>query len=704
MGWAISPNRQLMVRNMRKKSNRLGAMLLGSMNLGAMILAAALVLSLAGGQALAQDSTEALGTVLVTSETDTIERVTQADMERKGGSTLFDALKSEPGVYVGISGGRNEGIVSIRGSSRYQVGLYIDDVPVASAFRNEWDLSNTMLFDLESVEVSKGFSSPLLSSNNGLAGVVNVRTYKPVKELDVMAKYVNNFDRLGRDQGRLYGLRLGTRQPKFYLQAAVVEERRDFFRLPHSFQPGRYEDGGRRDNSDLKNSRLNFIAGWTPTEDVDVMFGYVKQEYEKGQPFEASPPETAFNRNWRWPMYDTERFYLNADVKLTEKAKIKTLLYYDQHEDMSVEYADNTLSAIAARNRDTTYKQYTAGGQVRVDYDFNQANHLAMSIGYRELSHKDIRNTTANPDDGRTLVEHDVEHYLDIGAEYILKPIDDLALAFGLTWTQLTPDKVEQRRNTNAGWSQNFIPLANQSELKNDLLNYQIGIFWDLAEQRQLFTTIAKKGRMATMRERFWRNADGDASANPFLKPEEVWHYEIGYRGLIFNGLETVVSGYWSTYKNKIVQRGISPDTYWVNINNATIYGLDLSLLANLSETISVGSTFSLMKGENKSDNTRLTNMPKLMGSAWAVVKPIEGLRITPQVDFRGSYFTSNNNNTIFYHSNGFLTADIKAAYDINDYLTVEFGAKNIFDALYAYDRFYPEQGRNYYLGLTAKY
>jgi iron complex outermembrane receptor protein len=592
------------------------------------------------------------------------------------------------------------------------VGMYIDDVPIATAYRNEWDLSNSMLFDLESIEVSKGFSSPLLASNNGEAGVINIRTHKPDKPLDLLLKYRNSFDRTMHDQGRLYGVRLGTKQPMFYLQVAAVEERRDFFRLPNGFEAGLYEKGGRRDNSDFKNSRINVLAGFTPTDYIDIMVGYVRQEYEKGQPWDAAPAVHFYRRFWIWPEYQTERYYLNADLGLGEKAKVKLLAYYDKHYDKSIDYLDATLTT--KNNTDKAYDQFTKGAQLRLDYEFNDAHKLGLSAGWRELSHKDIRwgFKTTNP--VKYLHQHSVDEYVDLGAEYTAKATDALTLSVGLSWTKMTPQKddVNTYPSSAADAAQNgplapLVPLANLGELDKSLLNWQVGAFWEFSEARQLFATIARKGRMPSMREQYYRDATNQAY-QPRLNPETVMHYEVGFRGRVTSWLEATASVYYSDYRDKIT--GI-PRSYYVNASKTTIRGLDLAVQAELSEWLLAGATFSLLNGENEIDplfdvKTYLTDTPKYQGSIWAEIKPVESLTILPRVDFSDGYRTYFTNQNVKYEveEGGFVTADLKVTYDINQYLTAEIGAKNIFDALYTYSYYYPEQGRNYYLGLTARY
>ena len=682
-------------------------------------LAAALLTVAPAGAATAQDG--ALEPVVI--ESDTIERLTAPEMERRAASTVWDALKGEPGVTLGQTGGRGESTVSIRGSSRYQVGLYVDDVPVATAYRNEWDMANSMLFDVESIEVSKGYGSPLLASNNGNAGVVNIRTHKPTEPLELLVKYRNSFDRTMSDQGRMYGIRLGTSQRLFYLQAAAFEERRDFFTLPSSFNPGFAEDGGRRANSDFKNSRLNVIAGFTPTDDIDVMVGYVRQDFEKGQPVNAGPrnhfpqypsgnpfgPGGTYIRLWRWPTYETERFYLNAQARLLDRLDVKLLAYYDKHQDQTLDHTDLTFSRLL-NGTSTFYDQFTKGAQLRLGYDFNPAHRLEISVGWRRLSHKDFRFPIVNGNlSSSWLYNHSVEDYLDLGAEYTAKPTDSLTLVVGTSWTRVTP-KITIERTSSSNPTAPFVDSSDKVS-SNSLWNWQLGAFWDFIPDNQLFATVARKGRMPTMRERFYRN--GQVPANPDLGPEKAMHYEIGYRGRPLPWLEIVGSFFYSDYTGKIASDPAVTYTRFINTDSTEIWGMEIGAQARFGDMVTAGASLSLLDGKNRiGEDTEDLEEPGYHGAVWASITPLAGLVITPQIDFQDGYYATitdyslptSSARTRTFTTGAHVTADLRVAYEVNDHLSFEAGARNIFDKLYSYDWYYPQPGRNFYLGVTAKY
>jgi iron complex outermembrane receptor protein len=702
-----------------------------------------------GGPARAQEEVRLTPVELVESK-DTIDHITQTDMERKTATNLWEALKGVLGVYQQTSGSRNEGLISIRGSNRYQVGTFIDDIPVASsAWRNEWDINNIMLYDLESIEVSKGYSSPLLATNNGLAGVLNLRTAKPTKEVEFSAKYMNFLDRELDDQGRLFAASVGTKQELFYLKTTVTQNQQDFFTLPSSFTASPHEDGGRRENSDSKNKGLNVIAGWTPTEDTDHMFGFVRQSMEKGQPFDAAqkasytprgddskPTEYPSYRNWRWPEYETTRYYLNGNVNLTEQAHLKAVIYNDEHKETSESTNENGQRVYNM----STYDQYTRGGQLTFDYAFNEANKLAVSAGYRQLSHEEYAEhgwptsggNRANLELlGKSLDTDVKEDYYDFGAEYTLKAIDPLTLVFGASYSRLATKTLNRWVSNNPDgkdyWQNGQMePFFPENPDAKDLFNYQVGAFYELTKNHEVFATFAEKSRFGSMRERYLRYPDDYSDPNkagmptsPDLKPEKAYNYEVGYRGLIADWLKVNTSLYYKEVSDLIVvnrvsympQNGKRSSTYnqASNLDKATFYGFELGGEALLNKFLSAGLVFNYLEWDTTTKDptqANLTQLPDYTSTAYAVISPLEGLSIIPQVNVSGGFYWSSDpaNTTPYKETGGFTTADLKVVYDFNEHLTFELGAKNVFDKEYAYSAYYPEPGRNFFVGVTGRY
>ncbi|MCL2029761.1 MAG: TonB-dependent receptor, partial [Deltaproteobacteria bacterium] len=510
------------------------------------------------------------------------------------------------------------------------------------------------------------------------------------------------------------------------LKATVTHNQRDFFTLPSSFTASLpNEDGGRRNNSDSKNQAVNLLAGWTPTEDVDVMFGFVRQSMERGQPPNAAqhsypnlvnlPPfgpnapreggADQLGRYWRWPEYETTRYYINANINLTEQAHLKAVVYNDEHKDTTWDYSrfsDALPGDPTFTNRRVggqSYDQFTRGGQVTLGYTFNEANKLAVSAGYRRLSHKATREVDFV--DNWVFDAHIVEDYWDFGGEYTLKPLDPLTLVFGASSSHLIP-KTIQDNLTAPNPAQRY--FGEEQDGSKNLFNYQVGAFYELSENHELFATFAKKSRFGTMRERFYNR--GGQPRNPDLKPEHAFHYELGYRGLIQDWMKINSSIFYSDVKEMIYM--ISANEGFDNSQRTKFHGFELGAEALFNQYLTAGLTFNYLEWNNTSKDPRysnLTQLPKVTSTIYAVVSPLEGLSIIPQVNISsGFYWTSDPTVTSYKESGGFATADLKAVYDFNEHLTFEVGAKNLFDREYAYSAYYPEPGRSFFVGLTGRY
>lgn len=689
----------------------------GSMNLWQRVVASCLAIASCVWPSLtfaeeAKPDEVVLTPLEMTEAKDTIDHITQIDMERKTALNLWEALKGVQGVYLQTSAGRNEGTISIRGSNRYQVGMYIDDIPIATAYRNEWDANSIQTYGLESIEVSKGYSSPLLVSNNNLAGAVNLRTAKPKKEFEASAKYMNFFDRTMQGQGQMVATSLGTKQERYYLKGTFAYDNQFFFTLPSSFDSAPQQGTGQRKNSDYSNISGNIIGGWTPNDDVDVMVGYTREYFKKGQPFDAAQYRTdskgaqtyPYQRYWYWPEYENSRVYTNANFNLSSQAHMKAVAYYDWHQDTSESYSDMGLNS--KNGADKTYDQYTVGGQLTFDYTFNPANKVAVSAGYRVLSHKEYNDYNVYyskkklpAEVGSQLDEQVSEGYWDFGAEYTLKPVDRLTLVFGTSLSTLTPMTLESRDHTTGNTSSYKDGLDDTKSL----LNYQVGAFYDLTEHHEIFATFAKKSRFATMRERYYRNSD--VPANPDLRPEQAYHYELGYKGLIGDWLKLNSSVYFSDVTDMITSKGPKGAMYFENLNHATFYGYELGAEAVFNKYVSAGAVFNYMHWNNCTNDDKLTQLPEETSTLYAVISPVEGLSIIPQVNISsGFYWSTSSGDDPYRMAPGFTTVDLKAVYEINKNFSVEAGVKNLLDKEYAYSAYYPEPGRTFFMGVSASF
>src|ERR1700689_2522540 len=127
------------------------------------------------------------------------------------------ALDYLPGVSIQhLSANRNEAGIMVRGfSTRGQVPLYIDGIPISVPYDGYVDFNRFLTSDIAEVQVARGYASPLLGPNAG-GGSVNMVTEEPVKKFDADALIGT-----GSGDALLSALRLGSRWRHFFFQGSI---------------------------------------------------------------------------------------------------------------------------------------------------------------------------------------------------------------------------------------------------------------------------------------------------------------------------------------------------------------------------------------------------------------------------------------------------------------------------------------------------
>ena len=109
---------------------------------------------------------------------DTSARIDQKTIEKLGKNNVANALSTIPGVSLQKSGSRNELQVRVRGFDNRQVPVFYDGIPIYIPYDGNLDLGRFLTSNLDSIEVSKGYTS-LLQGPNQMGGSINLTTHKP---------------------------------------------------------------------------------------------------------------------------------------------------------------------------------------------------------------------------------------------------------------------------------------------------------------------------------------------------------------------------------------------------------------------------------------------------------------------------------------------------------------------------------------------
>ncbi|MFT4092745.1 MAG: TonB-dependent receptor plug domain-containing protein [Niabella sp.] len=243
-------------------------------------------------------------TVKGVKQADSVNTVSQSQMEQFNSTTVSTALQLLPGVHLANIGARNESVVYVRGFNLRQTPVFIDGVPVYVPYDGYVDMGRFTTFDLEKIQVSKGFAS-ILYGPNTLGGAINLISRRPQKRIEIGARAG-----LFSGNGYRWNVNAGSRLGKFYYQAGISQLKQTTFPLSDKFKPVRYQMSKNRENAYRDDFKISVKVGFAPKEGHEYVLGYVNQQGEKGNP----PYLGGTPRFWTWPKWNKESIFFISSV------------------------------------------------------------------------------------------------------------------------------------------------------------------------------------------------------------------------------------------------------------------------------------------------------------------------------------------------------------------------------------------------------
>lgn len=648
-----------------------------------------LLASTAGLPAHAADGEFTLGTVTVTGTRAALGEmptdqagtlVTRSQLQRFGRDTVGDAVALLPGVTLAANS-RNEQLVYLRGFDARQVPLFIDGVPVYVPYDGYVDFARFGTADLAAIQVAKGFSS-IAYGPNALGGAINLVTRKPTAafEGDAFAGAA-----AGRD--RQAGVNLGGRQGAWYAQAGLSYREADGFPLSSDFRPTSTEDGGQRDNSARRDSKLSLKLGWQPGGGDEYALSFTRQDGSKGQPSSTDPSAA---RYWRWPFWDKQSLYFVSSTALGERETLKLRLYHDRFDNEVDSYTDARYTALRTSGRGSV----STGRSIYHDRSSGAALELASSrlAGHAlraVLQHKTDRHEEL---DANAVPGARFEDTLrSIGVEDLITLAPRWQLALGAARHTLRPDSVYSSSSAYA------LPPASHAN------NLQAGLFRALGDGDRAYLSLARKTRLPTLKDRYSQRL-GNYVENPALGPETALNLELGYQGRPLAALPALTVEA-ALFRSRVADRiqsafvgagtACSPATpcQMRNVGTTRVTGLELGARGAVLAWLELGGNLTVMDQENLSDPaTRIVGVPdrKLFGYAVARVAPQWTLQAT--VEHNSRRWVSNS-----VALGDFTVLGLKAGWTPLPKLTLEAGLDNALDRDYALDAGFPAAGRTWF-------
>lgn len=661
----------------------------------------------------------------------TSELITQEQMTERGDTNLLEAIRWVPGVIINGGGhaGKEQGGFSIRGATggagdQDYMSVFVDGLPLQANQEGRVDHGSLLTGSLESVEVAKGYSSGVLGPG-AIGGALILRTAKPKKLFELAARSSFNFDG-GGYAGTVDNIAAGTRLGIFYARASFQGSFIDHWRLPNSFKPtddippeegGNPQKKGNRIFSESNTIGISGMLGINPLDTLDIWITYGYSDKDKGWTSPAvsgsitmaaypylKRHNAAFHAEWTPP-----RFNLNLRSYFEYMDDRRLVISGGNIADQWQNYLDDKYSYRDAEG-------FTWGAHLGGSYEINDWNDIQFSLQFKQTGMDTYYSRAPQlyeepKHDDFTRMNTYKDNAWFAGVEYSINPFKPFTAVAGFGYDIVDPQKMVLRDTS-------FVITVDEPLALKSLPQWSLGLFYDLTEQNELHLSYAKKNRFPDWRSRQQHANSTSQKPNLDLAPEEMHHFEFGYKGYFLDCIRISAALYTSYFVNGIatVRLENDPDGYETqkqNVGENLYYGFELGTEMFLNDYFTLGSSLALLKYKiisNPADIDNLGGRPQLSTNGYISISPFAGIntgsvkniRITPRFEYVASMYelSSGNSTTLL---NDYLLVHISASAEITKYLQLSLAVNNLLDELYYTFRNHPSPGRSFTVSLGAK-
>lgn len=631
----------------------------------------------------AEDSMTVWGSpVANTSTVVTPETFTQLDKRN-----VAEALTIVPGVTLQKSGGRNELQVRVRGFDNRQVPVFYDGVPIYIPYDGNLDLGRFLTSNLASLEVSKGNTS-LLQGPNQMGGSINMTTSKPGKPLEASIGYRQGWSR-GSDNAFDADASLGMKNDIGYLQVSGSQLKQRFAGLPHGVNNDVAGENGRRTNSASDDKRGIVKVGFTPRENDEYTFTYIKQDGEKQNPPYAGTSDQK-PRYWQWPEYDKESYYYQGTTQLGDSFTLKSRAYRDTFKNTLMMF--NSLSDLhQGIGSYSHYDDYTDGAALQLSADMRERDRLSFAAHWKEDVHREQGSKDAPYDRYK-------DRTWSLSSEYQWAVDDQWDVVAGISYDWR--DSMEAMKHENNG------KITRYDDNSQNAFNWQAMTKYHFDNRDDIALSFSDRSRFPTLKERYTtsRPAFGQvALVNPNLKAERARSVDLTYNGYLTENWGYEASVYYNRVSDAILTQNIDANTVQNRNSGRVDYtGLDLGIKGLIVDELKVGLNYSLIHSSVKDQGVgKITGLPTQTVVGWLTYTPWQPLSVTLSEEARSSSYSNSDGSQ---KAAGFAVTSLRTDYQIIKGLSVNASVNNLFDTAYAYTEGFVEEGRNFWAGIEYKF
>jgi iron complex outermembrane recepter protein len=677
-----------------------------------------------------------------------IDQTQMANMNLVNAAKALDYL---PGVSIQhLSANRNEAGIMVRGfSTRGQVPLYIDGIPISVPYDGYVDFNRYLTSDISEIQVARGYSTPLLGPN-ALGGSINMVTEEPVNKYNADALIGT-----GSGDTLLSALRLGSRFQHFFVQGSIDWDQQNYLPLSGNFPVHQYAKlpdivmTDHLNNSATRDERYTGRAGWTPKRGDEYVFSWVNLKGEKGSPLYQGPDTNAtFKQFWHWPYWDMDNYYVHTNTQLGEDSSIKFRAFYTQFRNDIDMYSSDTYSTMnTSSGEHSMYNEHNDG--FSTEYTNRKLAHNVLSASFFlkddvHTEHGIYPGIAPFPLIEPVLRDSDIQ--TSIGLQDVYKPTSRLTLTGGFSADHFDGTQ-GQAYNSAMTTLEPFTCIASPkntsfSGCTAHVWNYnpQAAATYKVTESSSLFMTFADRGRFPMLKD-IYSAGLGTGLPNPNLLPEHAFTYNAGYLQHIGSRTTAQVVLFRSNVHNAIESvyvtdpGGTTPATEFcpnskitgycsemANIGRETHEGIEFEIRSTPLARLTLQASYSFLNRDLNYNfvelpnvsavNTSITILPTLprnKGVGTITYRlPHQILAMVNETYESGlilqdtTYATSSP--LFLPYSESYATTDVFAVVPIRYGMTLQAGVKNLFDRNYYFTAGYPEEGRNWFFNLRYRF
>lgn len=553
-----------------------------------------------------------LGEVIVTGEhqvvnlATTVNEVSSADLTARGAETVADALKMLPGVDV-QTGGKGQSYVSVRGFEQSDLKVLIDGVAVYEQYFRSLDLSQIPVDSIAKITITKGASSVLYGANT-MGGVINIITKRGTAKptTDITTSF-GDYDtkNVSISHGGSY------KALNYWLNYSFRES--DGLRLSDSFdQNGKFgigtdtdEDGGKIDGSGYKKQSVNVKIGYVPNKNTQayLSLNYIKNE--KGIP----------SSDWHFEDWQQYQISMVGEHRFNQSFRLKARAFYVDHQD-TLEDEDYSPSDWFLKS---AYDNYSAGGEVQGFLDLDRLGFVRMGANFTRdnCQQKEI---AVPGDDWEDSGEFESDTY-SLALEDEIELGEYVSVVIGTSWDYYDPRQADDQP----------VPDAD------GVFNPQIGFVITPSDFTSLHMSVGRKTRFPHLKELY----SGMEGGNPNLKPQQTTAYEIGVDQIINGNLNASLTYFYNDISDLIDKVGSRRDNtqHYINIGEARIQGVEVSLNADLSERLNANFNYTYMNTLDKELKRELESRPRHRANLDLRYLFVTGQSLTTQLSYSQRQF-----------------------------------------------------------------